>query len=196
MIDPKSKEVSLPGGGGAGEIGNLTVHFILPDAGAFGRDKGVEFQQATHAKVEYQRDRQFVSQTVSVTDAVALIEQAQRDQDASAARHEEARKRQADEAAETKRKLDELACPVCGGRDFDEQLGREDSQWGMTTLRMKMLICKRCSYVLQFALGRSMFVPGGGGGHNTAAGRMSGMGGMPDMGGMPGMGGGMPGSGI
>jgi hypothetical protein len=194
MIDPKSKEVSVRGGGGAGEIGNLTVHFILPDAGAFGRDKGVEFQQATHAKVEYQSERGFVSETVSVTNAVALIEQAQRDQEATAARLEEARQHDAEEAAETKRKLDELACPVCGGRNFDEELGREDSQWGMTTLRMRLLICKRCSYVLQFAIGRSMFVPGGGGAQSNPA--MGGMPGMGGMGGMPGMGGGMPGSGM
>jgi uncharacterized protein YbaR (Trm112 family) len=181
MIDPKSKELTVRGGGGAGEIGNLTVHFILPGAGAFGRDKAVEFQQATHAKVEYQRDRQFVSQTIPVTDAAALVEQAQRDQEATAARIDEAGKRQAEEVAETRRKLDALACPVCGGRDFDEQLGREDSQWGMTTMRMRMLICKRCSYVLQFALGRSVFVPGAGGGNTS-------MGGMPGTGGMPGSG--------
>jgi uncharacterized protein len=183
MIDPKSKETSVRGGGGAGEIGNLTVHFMIPGAGSFGRDKGVEFQQATHAKVEYQGEHGFVSETVSVTDAVALVERAQRDQEATAVRLEEARKHQAEEAAETQRKLDDLACPVCGGHDFDEQLGREDSQWGMTTMRMKMLICKRCSYVLQFALGRSMFVPGGGGAHNNPA-----MGGVPGMGGMPGSG--------
>lgn len=160
MIDATKKEISISGGTAPGEIGNLTAHFILPGAGSFGRDKSVPFGSATHAAVSYTRDRSVVEQTVTVTEAVALVEQAQKDGEAAAARSAAAREHEQAAIEETKHELAELACPICGCREFDEQIGREDSQWGVTTLRMKLLICRRCAYVLQFALGRSMFVPG------------------------------------
>jgi len=161
MVDPTSKDVRVAGGGGPGEIAELEAEFIQPGAGSFGRDKNVEFRGATHAKVRYRRDRSYLDETVTVSQAVALIEQAERDGQAAAARAHEAAQRRQDEATEVQRKLSELACPICGGRDFDEQTAREDSQWGMTTMRMRMLICRRCAFVMQFALGRSLFVPGG-----------------------------------
>ena len=160
MVDPTSKDARVAGGGGPGEIAGLEVEFIQPGAGAFGRDKGVEFREATHAKVHYRRDGSYVDQTVPVTEATALIEQAERDGQASAARAAAATQQRDAAAAEVQRKLAELACPICGGRDFDAQVSREDSQWGMTTMRMRLLICRQCAYVLQFALGRSLFVPG------------------------------------
>lgn len=161
MVDPTAKEVNLPGGGGPGEIAGLEVRFVLPGAGALGRDRGVEFHEATHARVRYRTDKGDVDETVSVSQAVALIEQAERDGQAAAARAAQALERQQAETAALQHKLANLACPICGGRDFDEQTSREDSQWGMTTMRMRMLICRRCAFVMQFALGRSLFVPGG-----------------------------------
>jgi hypothetical protein len=31
---------------------------------------------------------------------------------------------------------------------------------GFTTFRMRLMICKRCGFVMQFSLGQSLFVPG------------------------------------
>ena len=53
-----------------------------------------------------------------------------------------------------------LASSVCDGRSFDEQISREDSQMGITTFRMKLLVCRRCGFVMHFSLGQSLFVPG------------------------------------
>lgn len=160
MVGPTSKRVRVPGGAGAGEISELDVEFIQPGAGALGRDKVVEFREATHAKVRYLLDRSWVHETVTASEAAALVEQAERAGQAAAARGVAAAERRQAAAAEVQRKLADLACPICGGRDFDEQQGREDSQWGMTTLRMQLLICRQCAYVLQFARGISLFVPG------------------------------------
>jgi predicted nucleic-acid-binding Zn-ribbon protein len=51
----------------------------------------------------------------------------------------------------------ELACPVCGGREFKEEHGASDSRWGITRHRMIMLICTRCAYILNFYDKRAYF---------------------------------------
>lgn len=112
--------------------------------------------------MHYRSDQGYVDETVTVSEAVAVIEQAERDGQAAAARAAQAQQREQADMEELRHKLANLACPICGGRDFDEQTSREDSRWGMTTMRLRMLICRRCAYVMQFALGRSLFVPGGG----------------------------------
>jgi hypothetical protein len=162
VIDPTTKELDVAGGTGPGEIGRLHVQFILPDAGAFGRDKTVPMSEATRAKVSYVKDGKSVQdQIVMVTEATTLVEQAQAHEQAMLARLEEKNRQRLALQEEVRRKVANVSCTVCGGRDFEEQISREDSQFGMTTFRMQLLICKQCGFVLQFSLGRSLFVPGG-----------------------------------
>jgi hypothetical protein len=161
MIDPTSKEVTVRGGHGPGEVGDLTATFLIPGGGAFGRDKSVPLQDATGARVSYVQDgRQVSDATVSVSEATALVEKATADGGAADARLAEATRQQQAELEEARRKVANLACTVCGGQQFDEHTSREDSQLGLTTFRMRLMICKRCGFVMQFSLGRSLFVPG------------------------------------
>lgn len=51
----------------------------------------------------------------------------------------------------------QLACPLCGGRDFDHQEGRVDSRWGFTSHRMTLLVCRQCRFVLHFYDRHSIF---------------------------------------
>jgi predicted nucleic-acid-binding Zn-ribbon protein len=50
-----------------------------------------------------------------------------------------------------------LACPLCRGTEFDQQQGRMDSRWGITSHRLTLLICRRCRYILQFYDKHSIF---------------------------------------
>ena len=50
-----------------------------------------------------------------------------------------------------------LQCPLCKGRDFDQEQGRMDSRWGITSHKLVLKICKRCGLVLQFSAGRGLF---------------------------------------
>lgn len=50
-----------------------------------------------------------------------------------------------------------LACPLCHGTEFDQQQGRMDSRWGITSHRMTMMICRRCRYILSFYDRHSIF---------------------------------------
>jgi uncharacterized protein len=50
-----------------------------------------------------------------------------------------------------------LACPVCGGTEFERQESRQDSMWGFTSHKMRLLICNRCRLVLHFYEGNSIF---------------------------------------
>lgn len=160
MVDPNQKQVVITGGSGPGEIGDLNVRFVIPDAGAFGRDKNVAMSEATAARVSYVRDGRLVDdQSVTVGEAVTLIDQASRDATAAASRADTQRQAAGAELTEVQHKLADLACLVCGGRGFDEQTSREDSHWGYSSFRMRLLICQRCGFVMQFSLGRSLFVP-------------------------------------
>jgi hypothetical protein len=160
-IDRTQKEISVLGGTGPDEIRDLRIEFVIPDGGKFGREKHVSIDEATAAKVSYRSNGQLVQdKTMSVPDALALVDQATRDGAAEVARVTASHQQQNTRATEIQAKLANLACPVCGGRTFEEHLSREDSQWGMTTFRMRLLICRDCSHVMQFALGRSLFVPG------------------------------------
>ena len=161
MIDRTQKSLWIQGGTGPGEISGIRATFLLPGAGAFGRDKNVPAQEATSAKVSYAKDGVDVTdQVVTVDEAVGLLEQATRAQAAAAARAGEAVQRQQADQDAVRQLLQNLSCTVCGGKQFDEQTSREDSQMGMTTFRMRLLICVRCGFVMQFSLGRSLFVPG------------------------------------
>lgn len=189
MIDRNAKDVRVNGGRGAGEISELVVEFILPGAGMFGRDKNVAISEASAAKVSYVKDSARVTeQQVTVGEAEALVAQAERDEQAAKARADEARQRKEAEAEEVARKVADLTCTVCGGKDFDEETSREDSEMGYSSFKMRTKICRRCGFVMQFLLGRSMFVPGG-----NRSNPWPSAGPWPSTGGMPGMNPGMPG---
>jgi hypothetical protein len=160
MIDRSQKEFFVVGGNGPGEVNNVRVSFVAEGAGAFGRDKKVSVDEATRAEVSYVKDRAPVEAVLDVPAALALLEQAQRDTEAAVARGKQVRADQQAELEEAKRRVANLACLVCEGTSFETQTSREDSQWGMSSFRMKLLICRRCGYVMQFYLGASMFVPG------------------------------------
>ncbi|MGH3647724.1 MAG: hypothetical protein ACRDTM_11200 [Micromonosporaceae bacterium] len=50
-----------------------------------------------------------------------------------------------------------LACPLCRNQEFQQEVGRSDSRWGITSHRMTLMICTRCRYVLHFYDKRSIF---------------------------------------
>lgn len=50
-----------------------------------------------------------------------------------------------------------LKCPLCGGTQFDQQQGRMDSRWGLTSHKLVLKICQKCGLVLQFSAGRGIF---------------------------------------
>jgi hypothetical protein len=161
MVDRSQKEFTVRGGHGPGEIGDLEAKFLVPGGGSFGRDKTVSLDEATAARVSYVREGQrVVDQLLSVSEAVTLVEKAVSDGQAADQRRAAVQAQQEVELDEARRKVANLACTVCGYQDFDEQTSREDSQMGFTTFRMRLLICKRCGFVMQFSLGRSLFVPG------------------------------------
>ena len=43
-----------------------------------------------------------------------------------------------------------LKCPLCAGTEFDQQQGRMDSRWGITSHKLVLQICRQCGLVLQF----------------------------------------------
>lgn len=51
----------------------------------------------------------------------------------------------------------QLACPLCGGTDFQEEESRQDSRWGFTSHVFRLLICRQCKYVLHFYETHSFF---------------------------------------
>jgi len=48
-------------------------------------------------------------------------------------------------------------CPMCGNGNFRQERGKVDSEWGITAHRVLLLICERCSYVLAFYEGNTIF---------------------------------------
>ena len=50
-----------------------------------------------------------------------------------------------------------LTCPICRGTEFERQESRQDSMWGFTSHKMRLLICTRCRLVLHFYEGNSIF---------------------------------------
>jgi uncharacterized protein len=160
MIDRTQKEFFVVGGTGPGEVNNVRVEFVAEGAGAFGRDKKTSVDEANRANVSYVKDHKQVEAVLDVPAALALLAQAERDTAAAVARHQQATDTQQAELEEAKRRVANLTCLVCEGSSFETQTSREDSQWGMSSFRMKLLICRRCGYVMQFYLGASMFVPG------------------------------------
>ena len=164
MLDPNLDEVEVRGGSAPGQINNLSVRFVLQGGGAFGRDKKAPSSLADSARATWTKDGvSHEDEVLSVHDAVALVEQAMRDD--AVARQLEAETRAAATARvdarrrEVTQRVENLSCTICGGRSFDKQSSREDSQWGYTSFPMTLLVCKECGFVLQFSQGRSWFVP-------------------------------------
>jgi hypothetical protein len=155
MVMRAERAIKVLGGSAPGEIGDLLVEFVIPDAGTFGRDKHVSMDAATAAKVSYRRDGQLVGpSTMAVADALALVEQATKDTAAELERSADILRRQEVRGAEIRRLLAELACPICGGRWFDERPSHQGGELEATTY-LRLLICRECRYVLQFATGRT-----------------------------------------
>ncbi|HUQ78069.1 MAG TPA: hypothetical protein VM427_04255 [Patescibacteria group bacterium] len=48
-------------------------------------------------------------------------------------------------------------CPLCGHDQFRSEKGKIDSEWGITAHRVEMLVCLRCSNVLLFYEGNTIF---------------------------------------
>jgi RNA polymerase subunit RPABC4/transcription elongation factor Spt4 len=48
-------------------------------------------------------------------------------------------------------------CPICGNNTFQQERGKIDSEWGMTAHKVTLLVCQRCSYVLAFYDGNTIF---------------------------------------
>jgi uncharacterized protein len=48
-------------------------------------------------------------------------------------------------------------CPLCGNATFRQEEGKFDSAWGLTAHRVLMLVCERCSYILTFYEGNTIF---------------------------------------
>jgi len=51
----------------------------------------------------------------------------------------------------------QLVCPLCEGTEFDQEQGRMDSRWGLTSHKLVLKICRRRGLVLQFTAGRGIF---------------------------------------
>ncbi len=51
----------------------------------------------------------------------------------------------------------QLVCPLCGGKEFDDEEGKLDSKYGVTAHKVKMKICTNCKYVMLFSLGNTPF---------------------------------------
>jgi hypothetical protein len=149
--DPKS-EVHQ---GGSPDVALLDVEWVVPDAGAFGRDKGVRRSEAQHAHVTSMLAFNRVDEVIQRPEALALIARATAAQEAAAAKAAALTAAKDADRAEVTRLLDDLTCLVCGGKEFETQLSREDSQWGYTSLKMKLKICSRCGHVMHFSRGRS-----------------------------------------
>jgi hypothetical protein len=45
-------------------------------------------------------------------------------------------------------------CLFCGHDQFQEEIGKLDTRFGMEAHKVRMLICRRCSFTMQFSQGR------------------------------------------
>jgi rubrerythrin len=152
MFDRTKSEIKVTGGDGPGEISRLKVTFIIPDAGALGTDKKVTVGEASAAKVEYHRDGTKVpEQQLTTSEAVALIEQAQRDESTAQERTAARAANALSEYAEMSAKFANLRCTVCGYGEFEDRKSYQSqngNQYGY--VKMRMLVCKRCGFTFQF----------------------------------------------
>jgi RNase P subunit RPR2 len=150
VVDPTDKTVDARGGYGSGEIGELHVEFVIPDAGAFGRPKRVPMTEASAALVTYRLDGIRVEdKQVGVSEAIALVAQAERAMAGQQARDVDLQRRQAQRGEEIRHRLSQLTCLVCGGPYFETRTAREQSE-GLGYLTMRLVVCRECGYVMHF----------------------------------------------
>jgi hypothetical protein len=151
VIDPNVTHVDIAGGSGPDEISGLRVTFLQLGAGAFGRTKTVAFSEATAANVVFFRNNERVSgKSVAVSEAVALIERARRDETASREREAAAPNESEGPATGALPGINNLHCLVCGGRNFESKIVRQDSSNAVSTYKMDLRICSRCGFVMHF----------------------------------------------
>jgi predicted nucleic-acid-binding Zn-ribbon protein len=53
----------------------------------------------------------------------------------------------------------ELKCPVCNGTSFFEEERRLDSRWKATPRKVKVMICRKCKFMMLFAEEGSVWAP-------------------------------------
>jgi hypothetical protein len=161
MIDRTKSEITITGGDGPDEISQLKVTFVVPDAGPLGTDKKVPIGEATAAKVEYRRGGVKVpQQQTSTSDAVELIEQAQRDEATALARAAAHVANAPSEYAELTAKFANLRCTVCDYGSFEDRTvyqSDQGSKWIGEKLRW--LVCKRCGFTFAFATPKVSYFP-------------------------------------
>ena len=155
MADEKRERVE--GGRGTGVLRWVEVEWVAPGAGVFGRDKPVPRSSATAANVEWERGDTRARESMAPAAAAALLSEARSAAAASAAAQKAESATLEVEKEQVRRLRENLTCPVCGGTTFTQQLSREDSQWGLTSLPMRLMICRRCEYVMHFSRGLSIF---------------------------------------
>lgn len=51
----------------------------------------------------------------------------------------------------------QLQCPLCQTTEFQQEEGRLDSRWGITSHRMTLMVCVNCRFVLHFYDKHSIF---------------------------------------
>jgi predicted nucleic-acid-binding Zn-ribbon protein len=51
----------------------------------------------------------------------------------------------------------QLQCPLCQATEFQQEEGRLDSRWGITSHRMTLMVCVNCRFVLHFYDKHSIF---------------------------------------
>jgi hypothetical protein len=161
VFDRSKSEIKVTGGDGPGEIGRLKVTFIIPDAGPLGTDKKVTVGEASAAKVEYRRGGVKVSeQQVPTSEAVALIEQAQRDEVTAQQRAAAKAANALTEYAELSAKFANLRCTVCDYGEFEDRQSYQ-SKYGneVSNFKLRMLVCKRCGFTFQFTAPLVQYFP-------------------------------------
>jgi hypothetical protein len=51
----------------------------------------------------------------------------------------------------------QMTCQLCGNDRFDIHTGKIDSKWGVTALKVDLVICTQCKYTHLFYKGRTIW---------------------------------------
>jgi hypothetical protein len=136
----------------------VEIEWILPDAGRFGRDKGVPRMEATHAKITEYGGSKEGTRTVMAGEADALIREVQLADAERQASNQEAERRYEDwlsglvsrcERCETPREYAGTRRVQTGGVFAEEMVGA----WAVSNLDVHVYRCKHCGSLELFADG-------------------------------------------